>query len=112
MEKKPKEVVFSTKEQVEEAIADIKARCPGFESIYEDESRCVTFRYKGAEDCVNLSVPLKPSPEKPLGVGNIYARAKLVSKGRIALMGHDVREFGNLPGAGGKNAYTNNVLAG
>lgn len=101
--------VFATKEEVEAAIADIKARVPEFQSIYDDESRCVTFRCKGAEDCISLSVPIKANPKFPMGLC-IYNKAKMVSRGRLAPRAHSYEHF-DRGVAGGTNAYTNLVLA-
>lgn len=105
----PTPITFSTPEQVEEAIADIKAKTPALQSIYDNEAKCVTFRCNGAEDCVSLSVRLKARPEYPMGT-SIYNKAKSVSRGRFALRGHDLQTFDNI-NASGKNAYTNAVLA-
>ncbi len=101
--------LFASKEEVEEAIADIKARVPEFQSIYDDEAHCVTFRCRGAEDCISLSVPVRPRPQYPMGMC-IYNKAKMVSRGKLALRGHSERDFDHM-NAGGKNAYTNVVLA-
>lgn len=102
-------LVYSTPEEVEAAIADIKAKVPGLQSIYDNDAKCVTFRYNGAEDCVNLSVRLKARPEYPMGT-SIYNKAKSVARGRFALRGHDLQNFDNL-NVNGRNAYTNAVLA-
>lgn len=95
----PKEPVWNTKEQVEAAIAPIRDKNPAFEAIYDDVDRTVTFRCKGAEDCLNMSVPLHWLRQK----------AQVVSRGRMALMGLN-QHFDQL-NASGANAYTNTVLA-
>ena len=104
-----KEIVFATREQVEEVIAEIKAQLPTFQSIYDDVARCVTFRYNGAEDCMSLSLRLLPSRANPGGL-SILTRAKAISRGRFALRGRDAGDFDRI-NATGKNAYTNVVLA-
>lgn len=95
-----KEAVFATQEQIEALIAPIKVNVPKFETIYDDENRCVTFRYNGAEDCMSMSV----APRW------MFEKAKLISRGRLALRGHNERDFDPI-NAGGRNAYTNVVLA-
>lgn len=96
-----KEPVFNTPEQVEEAIAHIKAAQPKFEALYNREERTVLFRCLGAEECHNLSVPLRVLVQK----------ASMIKRGRIAPIGHRPTDFepGN---SGGLSAYTNVVLAG
>lgn len=98
--KSVKEPIYNTKEQVEAMLSKIRATKPEFESHYDDEARSVTFRYKGAEDCHNLSVPLHW----------LKVKADIVARGRIAPMGHDTREWGSIH-AQGPNAYTNTILA-
>lgn len=100
-----KEPVFSTPEQVEEAIADIKQNNPNFRAIYDEESRSVTFQCNGAEDSVTLSLDLKRNDHWPC----IYKKAKLVARGRLAPRGLN-NHFESLNSASGKNAYTNTVL--
>lgn len=95
-----KEAVFATKEQIEQMVAAIKERNPKFETIYDDEARCVTFRCNGAEDCMSMSV----SPRWML------SKAQVVSRGRLVLKGHTATNF-DMGNATGKNAYTNVVLA-
>lgn len=98
---KPKrEAVFATKEQIETLISPLKQKNPNLETIYDDEANCVTFRYNGAEDCMSMSVMPRW----------MFEKAKMVSRGRLALKGHVATDFdrGN---ANGKNAYTNVVLA-
>lgn len=96
----PKEAVFNTRDQVEAALAHIKEKQPAFETIYSDEDKVVTFRCKGAENCMNMSVPLQW----------MVKQAQLVSRGRLVPMGLN-EHFESLNSASGKNAYTNTVLA-
>lgn len=95
-----KSAVFASKEQIELLVSPLKQKNPKFETIYDDEAKCVTFRYNGAEDCMSMSV----SPRW------MYEKAKLINRGRLALKGHTTTNFdhGN---ATGHNAYTNVVLA-
>jgi hypothetical protein len=95
-----KEPVFATHEQVEKLIAPIVAKAPNFQVTFDDESRSVIFRCNGAEDSMSLSVAPRWMAEK----------ARIVSRGRLALRGHSATAFD--PGnAGGNSAYTNVVLA-
>lgn len=89
-----------TPEQVEEAIAKIKAKVPGFESHYDTDENTWHFRCRGAEECGNLDIPIRV----------IVMKAGTISRGRISPMGL-THEFDSI-NAGGKNAYTNTVLAG
>lgn len=94
-----KEVFNNTPQQVEAAIAHIKAKKPEFMSEYNQEDNTVHFRYKGAEECLNLAQPIKI----------ILARAMITSRGRIALLSlneHFEKVVSNNP----NNTYTSNVL--
>lgn len=99
MAKREKVEHHNTKEQVEEAIKAIKDRRPQFEALYNDAENTVHFRCAGAEECVNLDIPLRV----------IVMKASNVSKGkrspRAINDGFDTIQ--NTP----KNAYTGNVLA-
>lgn len=102
-EKLVKPTFHNTEEDVEAAIAKIKERLPMFQSIYateEDGSRNVTFRCKGAEECVNLAVPMRV----------ILQKASNVSVGKRSLHAAP-GEWDNGVGKG-KNAYTETVIAG
>lgn len=94
---KPKEPEYNyTQEDVLEACKEYVAK-PGFEAVFPGDDT-VIFRCKGAEDSLNMKQPMK----------RIVSRASIVSRGRMALMG--LQEFDSI-NAGGKNAYTNTVLA-
>lgn len=95
-----KEAVFNTEAEIEAALAIIKSKVPQFETIYDKDDRCVTFRCKGAEECHNMSVPLHW----------LVKRAQLVSRGRLVPLGLN-QHFESLNSATGKNAYTNIVLS-
>lgn len=90
----------NTPEQVEAVIADIKARVPQFEAIYNSEENTWHFRCKGAEECGNLDIPLRV----------IKMKAQTVSRGRLQLMG--LTEHFDRTAASGNSTYTNTVLAG
>lgn len=99
-EKPQQPVHHNTPDDVEAAIADIKAKIPQFESRYDLDENTWYFKCKGAEECGNLAIPMRI----------IKLKAASVSRGRIALMGLDGHfDRGN---AGGNSAYTNSVLAG
>lgn len=95
-----KEPVFSTEEQVEQAIAHVKAKQPKFQTVYNHDEKTVTFQCLGAEECHNLSVPLR----------FLVKKAEIVARGRIALMG--LNDHFDKTAATGLSAYTNTVLAG
>lgn len=95
----PKPAVFNSREDVEKSLAKIRETKPDFESIYSENDTVVTFRYKGTEECHNMSTPMSV----------LMRRASYVAKGRFALKGYDVREWGAI--AQGKNSYTNTVLS-
>jgi len=84
---------------------DVRLACkesferPGFEANFPGDDT-VIFRCKGAEDSCTLKQPM----------ARIKSRAQLVSRGRMALIGHSPQDFDSM-NAGGKNAYTNTVLA-
>lgn len=90
----------NTPEQVDAILAPIKARVPEFEVKYDLEENTWHFRCKGAEECGNLSIPLRI----------IKMKADTVSRGRLVLMGL-TPHFDTMNSALGKNAYTNTVLA-
>lgn len=96
-----REAVWLTREQVEQGIAPIKARVPEFETIFQDDDTTVTFKCKGAEDSMSLTVPYRWMMQK----------AQIVSRGRLSPMGLNPH-FDSMNSATGKNAYTNTVLAG
>lgn len=95
-----KEPVWNSKEQIDAMLTPILAKQPAFEVHYDDTDRTVTFRCKGVEDCLSMSVPLHW----------MKAKAQVVARGRIALMGLN-QHFDQMNSATGKNAYTNTVLA-
>lgn len=98
---KPMAPVFHhTQEDIEEALKDIKARIPDFISEYNVSENTVHFRCRGAEECLNLSIPMRV----------IKMKASNISRGRLVLRGHAPESFdrGN---AVGKSSYTNVVLA-
>lgn len=99
--KDAEESAANTPDMIEDAIASIKAKLPEFKSEYNCDENTWTFSYKGATDCGNIAIPMR----------RILRQAQIVSRGRIAPVGHDPREWGG-DIAGGKNAYTNTVLAG
>lgn len=98
-EKPKKPVYHNTRDDVEKAISSIKARQPKLDAEFNEEENTVHFRCLGAEDCVNLSIPMRI----------IVQKAQNVSRGRIALLSLN-REFGDLGGVSPKNAYTNIVI--
>lgn len=86
-----------TEADVREACKEAFAR-EGFTAEFPGDGT-VIFRCRGAEDSLNLCQPMR----------NIKGRAGMVSRGRIALMG--LNQHFDATNAGGKNAYTNTVLA-
>lgn len=99
-EKPQRPVDHNTQAEVEEALADIKRRIPEFKTIYNEEENTVHFRCKGAEECVNLAIPLRV----------IKMKAQNISRGKLALIG--LNDHFDRTTAGGNSAYTNTVLAG
>lgn len=97
--KSERQPVFNTQEQVEAALAPIKAQQPAFETIYAGQT--VTFRCRGAEECHNLSTPLHW----------LVKRANLIKVGARRPIGHRPEDFTHGQSTG-KSAYTNVVLAG
>jgi hypothetical protein len=91
-------VDHNTPEEVEAAIAHIKARQPAFESKYDLRENTWHFACNGALECGNLDIPLRV----------IVTKANTISRGRLAPRGL-THEFDSI-NAGGKNAYTNTVL--
>lgn len=81
------EVVKNTPEQVREAIKGIIANKPEFEVSFTEDTW--TFRFKGAEDSGNLSIPLRVikikaetvsrGANKPRGVRNSEGNIVLVA---------------------------------
>lgn len=101
----PKEIpeakmeTWLTEQDVEDMVAAIKARQPKFETIYDHEARCVTFRCLGAEDCHSLSTSKRW----------LKLKADLVSRGRLSLRSlQDFDKINNSP----HNAYTGTVIPG
>lgn len=96
---KPKlvEAVTNTQEQIRAACKAYLDK-PGFEATFNEDGTW-HFRYRGAEDSGHMTVPLRI----------IQRKAQSVSEGRRQLMGV-AEDFGKIPGAEGKNAYTNVVL--
>ncbi len=94
-----KPIVWVSKDEMEKILAPIKARQPAFEAIYDDETRSVTFRCRGAEDSHSLSTRASILKQK----------AESVARGRKLLLAHPEFDKGN---AGGNSAYTNVVIAG
>jgi hypothetical protein len=88
-------VVKFTPEQVEEAIASIKARVPAFQSSYTEDNW--HFKCNGAEEVGNLAIPLRV----------IVMKAGNVSKGRRMM--RRLTDFGDINNSP-NNAYTNSVL--
>ena len=91
---------LNTPEMIEAALASIKAAQPKFESSYNREENTWTFKCLGAEESGNIFMPMRI----------ILMKAGNVRRGKLALMGLN-SEFDNTS-AGGKNAYTNTVIAG
>lgn len=87
-----KETIHNTPEQVNEAIKDYLAK-DGYTAEYPGDNTWV-FKYKGAEESGNLSIPLRV----------IKMKAGNVAKGRRALMSH------GRDGTYG-NSYVDNILA-
>lgn len=96
-----KRTVHNTKEQVEEFMLKKQHTQPALAWDFNDEEHTVHVRCKGAEVCFNMDMPLtRMSREMDLHV----------MRGRLAPRAHSKEHFD--PGAaGGKNAYTNTVLA-
>lgn len=94
-----KPVDHNTAEEVELAIKAIKAKCPEFTSTYNTHDNSWHFKYRGAEDCGNLDIPLRI----------ILTKAQTVSRGALKLLG--LNQHFDATNAGGNNAYTNNVLS-
>ena len=86
---------YSSVDEVESAIAHIKERAPEFKATYDENDRTVHFKCRGAEECHNLSVPLK----------KLVARAEVVSRGAISLRVRPEFERGAYKG------YADTVLA-
>lgn len=93
-------VVYLTQDEVEAAIAPIKARRPDFVATYNLDEHTVKFSCRGAEETINMSA-------KPL---TIRRHAEYIARGAARPMGHDRNNFDTI-NAQGKNAYTNTVLA-
>lgn len=76
------------------AIMDAK---PEFQVRYDDEDNCITFRYKGAEECINLGSKMK----------HIVQKAQNVARGSLRLRAYGESEgFDSSVGKG----YAKNVL--
>lgn len=104
---KPQQPVHNnTPEDVEKAIAAIKARQPRFVSSYnlDDNTwlfQCLDSRgLVGCEESGNLAIPLRL----------IVRQANSVSLGKRQLIG--LNDHFDRTTAGGNSAYTNSVLAG
>lgn len=95
----PRPVVWNTRAEVERMLEPIIARVPEFTATFQDNDTTVTFSCKGAVDSHSLSVPLRWLKQK----------AEIVARGRLALMA--LNEHFDKTSAGGKNAYTNVVIA-
>ncbi len=93
-----KPVDHNTAEAVEAAIKHIKDARPEFVSSYNATDNSWTFKYRGAEECGNLSIPLRI----------IVIKATNVARGALRFMA--LNEHFDAGSAGGKNTYTNNVL--
>ena len=95
----------NTPEDVEKAIADIKAKRPQLRTSYNTDENTWTFQYIRANGTVghaefgNLSIPLRI----------IKRQAESVAQGAFQLTALNAH-FDSLP-VSGNNAYTNNVLA-
>lgn len=90
---------YMSRESVEAMLEPIRRNKPDFQAIYSNDDTVVTFRYKGSEECHNLTT----SPRW------LKQRAEIVSRGRLALMGYETSQF-EQGTATGKNSYTNVVL--
>lgn len=96
-------MVCNTQDDVERAIANVKARKPQFRSEYDGD--VWTFSYIGSSGRVlhaesgNLNIPLR----------TIVAVANKIAQGPIALMALN-QHFDSMV-ATGPNAYTNTVLS-
>lgn len=103
-----KPAVYTTQDELEKSLAKVKEAVPAFETIYSEpddtgENRVVTYRCKGAEECLNLSTPLRI----------LLNKANHIKRGRVAPIGHESSQFDSQWNpVSGKNAYTNSVLAG
>lgn len=99
-----KEAVFLTEDAVEAAIAKVKKQTGAFSSSYDDEAKCVTFRYNDGRykhaETISLSSTLS----------RIIRKAQEVARGPIVLRTHNQEDWGSLGQSNGKNAYTNVVL--
>ena len=89
-------VVKHTAEEVEAAIASIKARVPAFQASYTEDNW--HFKCNGVEEVGNLAIPLRV----------IVMKAGNVSKGRRVM--RRLSDFGDIVNSP-NNAYTNSVLA-
>lgn len=99
-EKKPP--VFLTEEEVEQAVARIKAQKAAFSTSYDHESKCVVLRYFDGRyrhaETISLSCPLT----------KIIRKAGEIARGPLILRPKD-GDWGKLGGSE-KNAYTDTVL--
>ncbi len=93
-------VYDNTPEDIEEAIAHIKAQHPAFVSKYDIKDNTWEFSCKGAVESGNMAIPLRV----------IVRRAEIIRRGRLQLIG--LNDHFDKTTAGGNNAYTNSVLAG
>lgn len=90
---------YMSREAVEAMLEPIRRTKPEFQSIYSNDDTVVTFRYKGAEECHNLTT--RPSWLK--------LRADVVARGRVSPRAYSSTQFSGGDETG-KNAYTNVVL--
>lgn len=97
-EKPQAPVIHNTPETVLNAIKHITDKKPEFVADFSEEG-VWHFKYKGAEECGNLSIPLRL----------IVQKANNVARGRLMVRGMEGFErISNTP----NNAYTGAVLAG
>lgn len=94
---KKAEAVLNTQEQIEFACKAFFVK-EGFKATFNDDGTW-HFAFRGAEDSGHMTVPLRV----------IKMKAEMVSHGRRQLMAV-AEDFGKIPGAEGRNAYTNAVL--
>lgn len=103
---KPKDVaVFLTEEELEQALAPIKAKYPAFSTHYDHECRCVSLRYNDGRHKHAETMSLSCSKTKFLRKAQEIARGPLMPR---ALKKEDFGAYGAKP----QNAYTETVLAG
>lgn len=94
-----KVLVWQTEEDVRALVSKIIAGKPEFQMVFDSDN--VTFRYRGKNDCVNLSSLPRV----------IKMKAESVAKGALMPRGYNAADFGGKVTSKANNAYTNTVLA-